>query len=55
MPYRVYGGLRFFERAEIKHGLAYLRLADNNSDDPSFERIVNFPTRGIGNKTIDQK
>jgi len=54
MPYRVYGGLRFFERAEIKHALAYLRLADNHADDPSFERIVNFPTRGIGDKTIDQ-
>lgn len=54
MPYRVYGGLRFFERAEIKHALAYLRLADNHTDDPSFERIVNFPTRGIGDKTVDQ-
>ncbi|MGH1541236.1 MAG: DNA helicase II [Arenicella sp.] len=54
VPYRVYGGLRFFERAEIKHALAYLRLAINRADDPSFERIVNMPTRGIGNKTIDQ-
>ena len=54
MPYRVYGGLRFFERAEIKHALAYLRLADNHADDPSFERIINFPTRGIGDKTVDQ-
>lgn len=54
IPYRVYGGLRFFERAEIKHALAYLRLATNRFDDPSFERIVNMPTRGIGNKTIDQ-
>lgn len=54
IPYRVYGGLRFFERAEIKHALAYLRLASNRADDPSFERIVNTPTRGIGNKTIDQ-
>jgi len=54
MPYRVYGGLRFFERAEIKDALAYLRLCTRNEDDPSFERIVNTPTRGIGNKTIDQ-
>ena len=54
MPYRVYGGLRFFERAEIKDALAYLRLCTRREDDPSFERIVNTPTRGIGNKTIDQ-
>ena len=54
MPYRVYGGLRFFERAEIKDALAYLRLCTRSDDDPSFERIVNTPTRGIGNKTIDQ-
>jgi len=54
IPYRVYGGLRFFERAEIKHALAYLRLSGNRDDDPSFERIVNMPTRGIGNKTVDQ-
>ena len=54
MPYRVYGGLRFFERAEIKDGLAYLRLATSRDDDPSFERIVNTPTRGIGNKTLDK-
>ena len=53
MPYRVYGGLRFFERAEIKDALAYLRLCTRRDDDPSFERIVNTPTRGIGNKTID--
>ncbi|MBX2847662.1 MAG: DNA helicase II [Acidiferrobacterales bacterium] len=53
MPYRVYGGLRFFERAEIKDALAYLRLCIRRDDDPSFERIVNTPTRGIGNKTID--
>ncbi|MEM7358055.1 MAG: DNA helicase II [Pseudomonadota bacterium] len=53
MPYRVYGGLRFFERAEIKDALAYLRLATRRDDDPSFERIVNTPTRGIGNKTVD--
>ncbi|RYG07023.1 MAG: DNA helicase II, partial [Burkholderiales bacterium] len=48
IPYRVYGGLRFFERAEIKHALAYLRLMDNPHDDTSFMRIVNFPPRGIG-------
>ncbi len=54
MPYRVYGGLRFFERAEIKAALAYLRLINNRDDDPSFERVVNLPTRGIGGKTVDQ-
>ena len=54
MPYRVYGGLRFFERAEIKDALAYLRLMASRQDDPSFERIANVPTRGIGNKTLDQ-
>jgi len=53
MPYRVYGGLRFFERAEIKDALAYLRLCTRRDDDPSFERIVNTPTRGIGNKTVE--
>lgn len=53
MPYRVYGGLRFFERAEIKDALAYLRICTRADDDPSFERIVNTPTRGIGNKTVD--
>lgn len=53
MPYRVYGGLRFFDRAEIKDALAYLRLCTRSEDDPSFERIVNTPTRGIGNKTVD--
>ncbi|MEM7281572.1 MAG: DNA helicase II [Pseudomonadota bacterium] len=53
MPYRVYGGLRFFDRAEIKDALAYLRLAASYDDDPSFERIVNTPTRGIGAKTVD--
>ncbi len=54
MPYRVYGGLRFFERAEIKDALAYLRLVASRQDDPSFERVVNVPTRGIGNKTLEQ-
>ena len=53
IPYRVYGGLRFFERAEIKNALSYLRLTINRHDDPSFDRIINQPTRGIGNKTID--
>jgi len=53
MPYRVYGGLRFFERAEIKDALAYLRLIANRDDDASFERIVNLPTRGIGSRTVD--
>jgi DNA helicase-2/ATP-dependent DNA helicase PcrA len=52
MPYLVYGGLRFFERAEIKDVLAYLRLLANRADDPSFERIVNLPTRGIGARTV---
>ena len=54
IPYRVYGGLRFFERAEVKNALAYLRLISNKQDDNAFLRIVNFPTRGIGNKTIEQ-
>jgi len=53
-PYRVYGGLRFFERAEIKNALAYLRLMSNRHDDASFERVINTPTRGIGTKTIDE-
>jgi DNA helicase-2/ATP-dependent DNA helicase PcrA len=53
IPYRVYGGLRFFERAEIKDALAYLRLTASRSDDTSFERVVNLPTRGIGAKTMD--
>ncbi len=53
MPYRVYGGLRFFERAEIKDALAYLRLMSNRNDDASFERVVNLPTRGIGAKSLD--
>ncbi len=52
-PYRVYGGLRFFDRAEIKNALAYLRLMSNRNDDASFERVINTPTRGIGAKAID--
>ena len=51
--YRVYGGLRFFDRAEIKDALAYLRLVANRHDDPAFERAVNTPTRGIGERTLD--
>src|ERR1700733_4375226 len=53
VPYKVYGGLRFFERAEIKDALAYLRLISNRRDDASFERVVNLPTRGIGAKSLD--
>ncbi|CAN5251770.1 UvrD-helicase domain-containing protein [soil metagenome] len=53
VPYRVYGGLRFFERAEIKHALAYLRLLENKDDDTSFLRVVNFPPRGIGARSIE--
>lgn len=52
IPYRVYGGLKFFERAEIKDTLAYLRLLVRREDDSAFERIVNFPTRGIGDTTL---
>jgi len=54
VPYRVYGGLRFFERAEVKHALAYLRLIENCNDDTSYLRVVNFPTRGIGARTLEQ-
>ena len=54
VPYRVYGGLRFFERAEIKHALAYLRLLENPNDDTSFLRVVNFPARGIGARSVEQ-
>ncbi|MEN9706171.1 MAG: hypothetical protein RLZZ393_2050, partial [Pseudomonadota bacterium] len=53
VPYKVYGGLRFYERAEIKDALAYLRLLSNRDEDASFERVVNLPTRGIGAKTLD--
>jgi DNA helicase-2/ATP-dependent DNA helicase PcrA len=53
IPYRVYGGLRFFERAEIKDALAYLRLTQLRDDDIAFERVVNLPTRGIGGATLD--
>ena len=54
IPYKVYGGLRFFERAEVKHALSYLRLIENPNDDTSFLRVVNFPARGIGARTIEQ-
>ncbi|WP_265448398.1 DNA helicase II, partial [Aeromonas salmonicida] len=53
MPYRIYGGLRFFERQEIKDAMAYLRLINNRGDDASFERVVNTPTRGIGDRTLE--
>ncbi|WP_206999784.1 UvrD-helicase domain-containing protein [Trinickia mobilis] len=54
IAYRVYGGLRFFERQEVKHALAYLRLIDNPNDDTAFARVVNFPARGIGARSIEQ-
>ena len=54
LPYKVYGGLRFFERAEVKHALSYLRLIENPNDDTSFLRVVNFPARGIGARTVEQ-
>ena len=53
LPYRVYGGLRFYERAEVKDALAYLRLVANRHDDAAFERVVNTPPRGIGSRTVD--
>ncbi|KGD80133.1 MULTISPECIES: DNA helicase II [Tatumella] len=53
LPYRIYGGMRFFERQEIKDALAYLRLISNRNDDAAFERVVNTPTRGIGDRTLD--
>jgi DNA helicase II / ATP-dependent DNA helicase PcrA len=52
IPYRVYGGLRFFERAEVKDAMAYLRLVHNPHDDPAFERVINLPARGIGERTL---
>ena len=54
LSYRVYGGLRFFERQEIKHALAYLRVMENTDDDNALLRIINFPTRGIGARGIEQ-
>ncbi|KAB7692457.1 DNA helicase II [Plesiomonas shigelloides] len=53
MPYRIYGGMRFFERQEIKDALAYLRLIANRNDDAAFERVINTPARGIGDRTLD--
>lgn len=53
IAYRIHGGLRYFERAEIKDAMAYLRLLVNSDDDSAFERVVNFPTRGIGEKTLE--
>jgi len=54
IPYIIYGGLRFFERAEIKDALCYLRMIENTTDNVAFERVVNFPTRGIGNATLEK-
>lgn len=54
IAYRIYGGVRFFERAEVKDTLAYLRMVANPDDDTAFERVVNFPTRGIGEKTLEE-
>ncbi|MDV6316557.1 DNA helicase II [Idiomarina sp. HP20-50] len=53
IPYRIYGGLRFFDRQEIKDALAYLRVLGNRDDDAAIERVINTPTRGIGNRTLD--
>lgn len=53
VPYRIYGGLRFFDRQEIKDALAYLRILGNRDDDAAIERVINTPTRGIGNRTMD--
>ncbi|MCX8850658.1 DNA helicase II [Vibrio parahaemolyticus] len=53
LPYRIYGGMRFFERQEIKDALAYMRLMANRNDDAAFERVVNMPTRGLGDKTLE--
>lgn len=54
IAYRIYGGVRFFDRAEVKDTLAYLRMVVNPHDDTAFDRVVNFPTRGIGEKTLDE-
>ena len=54
MPYRIYGGVRFYERLEIKNALSYAKLAIDNENDTAFERIINVPSRGIGAKTMDQ-
>ena len=52
IPYRIYGGLRFYDRQEIRNAVAYLRLVYYRHDDAAFERVVNVPTRGVGNKTV---
>ena len=52
IPYRIYGGLRFYERLEIKNAIAYLKIIFNNNDNPSFERSISNPTRGVGEKTL---
>ncbi len=54
LPYRVYGGLRFFDRAEVKHAMAYLRLMSSADDDVALLRVINFPTRGIGARSLEQ-
>lgn len=54
IPYRVYGGLRFFDRAEVKHAMAYLRLINNPHDDVALLRVINFPARGIGARSLEQ-
>ena len=53
MPYRIYGGFRFYERQEIRNAMAYLRLVSSRDDDAAMERVINTPTRGIGNKTLE--
>lgn len=53
LPYRIYGGLRFFDRAEVKDAIAYMRLAENSTDDMAFDRVVNLPPRGIGVKSLE--
>jgi DNA helicase-2/ATP-dependent DNA helicase PcrA len=53
LPYRIYGGLRFFERQEVKHALAYLRLVSNPDDDNALLRVINVPARGIGARTVE--
>ena len=52
IPYRIYGGLRFYERMEIKNAISYLKIIFNNSDNPAFERSISSPTRGVGEKTL---
>ena len=54
IPYRIYGGLRFYDRLEIKNAVSYLRVIFNNSDNPAFERSISNPTRGVGAKTLEK-